>query len=381
MLLTRREESTRKGNRRSSSNSRQKEATESKLEEVEVTASTRLPTVQEPSESESSVVIDQKDAKSIEIDGQDGISSVAYFPDGEHIVGGGYEGKIRRWQVKDGKEVGTPMDTGDIVCSIAVSPDGKWIVSGTAEGQVIIWNAVSHEKAPEFPGHELSVKAVEVSPDATTLATTSHDECACLWSLDSIPPQFLRIIGFSDICQPYHRSLAAIKFSPDGRLFAAATWVHDYVRIYDFQDRPPLVTFPIDVSSHNNQSLAWASNSKQLFALSHEGDIHRLDVFAGTTLSKWPIHSNKKPGCISLAGNDTFVATSANSSVSFWDTATHRQIGPIIHHAAHIECMAISTNYSLVVGGDDKITLWNLPDILPFSYFDNLVSTFENFVA
>ena len=49
-------------------------------------------------------------------------------------MGGDKEGKIRRRQVEDGKEVGTPRDAGTPVIDIAVSHDGKWVVSGADSG-------------------------------------------------------------------------------------------------------------------------------------------------------------------------------------------------------------------------------------------------------
>ena len=44
--------------------------------------------------------------KPIVINGRDDIYSLAFLVDGKHVVGGGEEGKIQRWRVEDGKEVG-----------------------------------------------------------------------------------------------------------------------------------------------------------------------------------------------------------------------------------------------------------------------------------
>ena len=63
-----------------------------------------------------------------------GVSSIAFLVDGKHVVSGGEGGKIRRWQVADGAEVGTPMEAGSAVHTIAVSRDREWIVSGTENG-------------------------------------------------------------------------------------------------------------------------------------------------------------------------------------------------------------------------------------------------------
>jgi len=162
------------------------------------------------------------------------------------------------------------------------------------------------------------------------------------------------------------------KFSPDGRLIATATWDRDSVRVLDSQNGTPLVEFPVKVSSSLNQSLVWASDGKKLFALSKDGYIHHVDVSAKTTLSKWRIHSSIDVYSITLAINGTFVAASDGSSVSFWDTATREQIGPVIEHTHPIRYMAMSSNYDLVTSGDRKTTLRALYDILPSDYIDNV---------
>jgi WD40 repeat protein len=55
------------------------------------------------------------DSNAIEIVTEYLIYSVAFFADGEHVVSGGEERKIRRWRVKDGKEVVKPMDIVSVI--------------------------------------------------------------------------------------------------------------------------------------------------------------------------------------------------------------------------------------------------------------------------
>ena len=371
--LTRRQESTPRGNRPSSGDGRQKEATRIRGEKGEATESAILTGTQESNEiefsSSSSIVYSdsQEEEKPIEIDGGNAIQSVAFLADGELIVSGSTSGRIQRWKVKNGRALGTTMRAWSAIWNIAVSRDGKWLVGGTSSGQVTVWDAEIDEEVIKFKGHcdNSPVYAVDISSDATTIATGSCDKTAYVWSLSTGK----RLLG------PFeHRNrVIAVKFSPDGRLFATATFRRKSVRIYDSQDGHLLVDFPIQVSSSlSNQSLAWVSDSKQLFVLSRDGNIHCLDVSSRTTLSRWPTHSNKSPRCISLAANGTFIAASAHSSISFWDTATHTQIGSVIHHPARVESMAISANYDLVSGGGTKIILQNLHDILPSFYFDDV---------
>ena len=306
----------------------------------------------------------RKEAETIIIDGRCDILSVVFLVDGKHVVSGDREGKIRCWRTEDGKEVGTEMDAGSAVFTIAVSRDGKVIVSGAAEGQVTVWNTESHSKVTEIKAHGKFVRAVDVSPDATKIATGSGDWTACVWSL-STGEQLLGPLK-------HVFWVAAAKFSPDGRLIATATYHRDSVRVYDSQNGSLLVEFPVAVSQALNQSLAWANDSKQLFALSRHGNIHHLDVFAKTTLSQWAIHSNDNPTCITLVSNGRFIAASARSSVSFWDTTSREQIGSVIECTHGVWSMAMSSNHDLVTSGPKKITLLALGGILPFHYFDNV---------
>ena len=317
---------------------------------------------------EDSSFVHQKEVKPIEISGRDFIWSVAFLADGKDVISGGEEGKIRRWQLEDGKEVGTPMDAGSTVYNIAVSRDGKWVVSGTDSGFVMVWDAENHSKVTEWKAHSRAVFAVDVSPDGTRIATGSNDRTLCVWSLSGSSGE--RLLG------PFKHDefVVAVKFSPNGNLIATATWQRDSVRVYDLEKGTSKFrfVFSITVGSQFNQSLAWASDSKQLFVLSRDGNIHCLDVSTGKTRLTWRIHSSDEARCIALAGDGTFIVVSANSSVSFWNTTTHEQIGSVIEHTHVIWVMAISANYDLVSGGQKTVTLSGLYDILPSRYFGNV---------
>jgi len=315
--------------------------------------------------SASSIVHLEKEAKQIVIDGRDDIYSVAVLPNGKHVVSGDYEGKIRCWRTKNGKEMGTPMDAGSRFFSMAVSRDGKWIVSGTRWGWVTVWNAKSHSKVTEFKAHGKFVRAIDISPDAKRIMTGSNDCTACVWSLSTGKELLVSL--------KHDNYVVAAKFSPNGRLFATATWERPSVRVYDSQNGSISAEFPVEVNSSLNQSLAWASDSKQLFALSHDGYIHHIDVLAKTTLSQW--HSSDKPISIALASNGTFIAASAHSSVLFWDTTTREQIGTVIEYTHSVESMAMSSNYDLITSGEKGITLRALCGILPSHYFDSVIES------
>ena len=297
----------------------------------------------------------------IKIGGQAKIWTIAFLVDGKHVVSGGDERKIRRWRVEDGMEVGTPMDAGSTVFNIAVSRDGKWIVNGTV-GWVQVWDAENGEKVNKFAAHSNWVRAVDVSPDSMKVASGSDDQTACVWSMSTGQ----RLLGPWE----HHSWVFAVKFSPDGRFIATATEAH--IRIYDSQDGNLVVEVPIGVAFSYNRSLAWSSDSKHIFTV-YSSNITCLDAFTGAT--QWSIHCDESYD--GLASDGGFIAASSDSSISFWDATTHERIGSVIQHTAKVWCMAILANHDIVIGGDKKITLGSLCNILPSSYCDT-VSTFES---
>ena len=256
------------------------------------------------------------------------------------------------------------MDAGSIVFNIAVSRDGKWIISGTWQ-LVQVWNAENNEKLTEIKAHSDWVNAVDVSPDSTKIASGSDDWAVCVWSLST----GTRLLG------PWEHDdeVYTVKFSPDGRFIATTT--QKFLRTYDSQDGNLVTNVPIEVSFSLNHSLAWSSNSERLFVVS-SGDITCIDTSTGATLSQWSIHGDE---CnrIALASDGAFIAASSGSSVTLWDTTTHKQVGSVIEHAADVNCMAISANHDIVISDDKKITFRSLCNILPLSYCDTM-STFES---
>jgi len=134
------------------------------------------------------------------------------------------------------------MDAGSSVFDIEMSRDGTLIVTGTKSGLVTVWNAESHSKVTEFKSHDRGVLAVDVSPDATKIATGSADHTACVWSLT----------GEQLLCPLEHDYyVVTVKFSPDERLIATVTCSRRSVRVYDSQN---------GVSSSSSQSRStWCS--------------------------------------------------------------------------------------------------------------------------
>ena len=289
----------------------------------------------------------------------DGIYSVTFHSDGMQLLSGQSDG-LRRWRVEDGQEVGNKV--GRDVIAISVSKDGKWIVCGTDQG-ASVWDAKIQEKAIEVEGTIL-VGAVDISPESTRFATATGtgDNKASIWNIITGE----RLVGPIQ----HDNYIAGIKFSPNGKHIATEAQDHS-IRVFDSRNGDQLITIKTGIPSWSPITpFAWSNNGKQIFTASSGRKIKSFDVSTGSQLAELQVHGDNEVVSIALAANGKFLATFAGHTITFYDTSTLTQIGPVIEDSQKIRSIALSPNCSyLATGGfNGNITLRNLNNILPDLY-------------
>ncbi|KAF8550165.1 WD40 repeat-like protein [Imleria badia] len=295
-----------------------------------------------------------------ELNGRNVILSVAFLPDGKHLISGGWEGILRRWQVQDGREVGTPINTGPTICGTGTSKDGNWAVT-TNLGVMVVSNAKTDAQVIARNGHANRwVRAVDVSPDSTRFATASDDQTACIWSITTGQLLVGPIM--------HETAVIAVKYSPQGDRIATATMRSiNSVRIFDSRSGQLLHILPsaMPIGHEYCTPLTW-SNHGQLFV----GSAARIVCFNGLTgslLSEWIIQTGGTHTSVAISSNGKFIACATDRSISFWDTSTRQRIGPIIQDPAAVYCIALSPDNMFLAsgGGQNRIMLRSLRDVLP----------------
>ena len=111
------------------------------------------------------------------------VRSVAYSPDGQHIVSGSADKTIRIWDALTQRQIGNSL-TGhtNIVFSVAYSPDGRYIVSGSLDNTIRIWDALTQRQIGKpLTGHTKFVSSVAYSPDERHIVSGSHDATIRIW--------------------------------------------------------------------------------------------------------------------------------------------------------------------------------------------------------
>jgi WD40 repeat protein len=204
--------------------------------------------------------------------------SVAFSPDGKILSSASWDGTIKLWDTKSGRELRTLAGHGWGVYNAVFSPDGKQLASASRDGTVKLWDVATGTNTRTFVADSLAVKHVAWSPDGKLLASSGNDSVVKLW--DAASGQQLRVLkhawrgGRAGL-------VSSVLFSPDGKTLAARNWDG--------------TTSIFEVSSgHESHTLALVNEFGGIssHAFSHDG---RLVAAAdeGTKVKFWDVASGQ----------------------------------------------------------------------------------------
>jgi hypothetical protein len=113
----------------------------------------------------------------------DWVVCVAFAADGKVALSGGLDKSIKLWDMPTGRLLRTFQLKNVVLSSVAFSPDGWRVLSATSDGIVRGWDTFTGQEQFRLIGHSDAVSCVAVSPDGDSAASAGHDGTVRLWDL------------------------------------------------------------------------------------------------------------------------------------------------------------------------------------------------------
>ncbi|KAJ6620959.1 quinon protein alcohol dehydrogenase-like superfamily [Mycena sp. CBHHK59/15] len=284
------------------------------------------------------------------------VTSVAFSPDGKHIVSGSYDQTVRVWDAESGEALRAPFEGHtDWVTSVAFSPDGKHIVSGSDDRTVRVWDAESGEAlgAP-FEGHTDRVTSVAFSPDGKYIVSGSHDQTVHVWDAESGEALGAPFKGHT-------HAVTSVAFSPDGKHIVSGSY-DQTVRVWDAESGEALRAL---FEGHTNQvtSVAFSPDGKHIVSGSNNLTVCVWDAESGEALgAPFEGHTNSVTSVAFSPDGKHIVSGSHDRTVRVWDAESGEALGaPFEGHTDWVTSAAFSPDGKHIISGsyDQTVRVWD----------------------
>jgi WD40 repeat protein len=234
-----------------------------------------------------------------------------------------------------------------IVTSVAFSPDGQSLLGGSHDQTVRRVSLVTGEADWEAPGAYEQVNSVAVSPDGSLLATGSGDHrfargtlkagrrglgpgAVRLWDLKT--GRSLRQMGDPN------EQIMAVAVSHDGRIVAGGGGSPDgagVVRLWECASGSPLWTSkPLAAEA---LALSFAPDGSSLAAACADGLVHLLDPRTGALLRTLEGHAGGATSVVFSPDSSILVCAEGQGGVRIWEPQTGELLRTCKAKRSHLE--------------------------------------------
>jgi WD40 repeat protein len=279
----------------------------------------------------------------------EGVTSVAFSPDGQRIVTGSDDQTAKVWDAANGKELLTLRGHGSAIHSVAFSPDGQRIVTGSDGGTAKLSDAASGKELLTIPGHRSAIHSVTFSPDGQRIVTGSVDMTAKVWDAAN-GNELLALKGHDD-------KINDVAYCPDGQRIVTGSDDHT-AKVWEAAGGTNLLTLKGHTASI--WSVGFSQNGQRIVTGSYDQTAKVWDASSGTNLLTLPGHSDGIESVAFSHDGQWIVTGSWDGTAKVWNAASGKELLTIKGHSDRVRGVAFSPDGQRIVTGsrDGTAKVW-----------------------
>lgn len=277
------------------------------------------------------------------------VTAVAISPNGQTIVSGSLDDKIKIWHLQTGELTQTLSGHSKAINTLAISPNGQLLVSGGDDRTIKIWNLLTGSPLRTLTDHGRDVSSVAISADGLTLASGSKDRTIKLWKLTNgtLRGTLLSPAGM----------IKSVAISPDGK-FLASGGLDNQIKLWAMDSGKLLRT----LSGHFNlvNSVAISPDGKIIASGSKDKTIKLWDANTGELIRTLSDHTESVNSIAISPDGKMVVSGSSDKTIKLWNISTGELLYTLTGHTNQISSVTISLDGQNIVSGsfDNTIKIW-----------------------
>jgi WD40 repeat protein len=249
----------------------------------------------------------------------------------------GDAGVVRVWDLNQRKEAFSISSERVGVISLAFSPDGKHLVAGRGDGPILVWDARGGREVRRLRGHLGPPSRLAFGPDGRLVSAEADTAFADplvaadrrqglargtgaikVWDLNS-DPALTRITEIEG-------GLSSLAFSPDGRRLATGG---DRVGIWDVESGRSVKFLPV-VGALISQ-IAFSADGRRVAAARSSGQCQVWDIETGEERLTWkvPPKAEGRSAGVAYSSDGKYLAIGHSEGVSVLDAETFREFAAL----------------------------------------------------
>lgn len=278
----------------------------------------------------------------------EGISSVAYSPDGQQIASAGGNNAsfdISLWDASGGEAQSLVLHTGSVT---GLAYSGDLLLSAGVDQRLGIWQGSELLTSYTVDNSIFSLAAQENSA-----ALGLNNGTILLWRRDAESSEWSQVMALSE----HSQRVSALAFSPDGTRLASGD-AEGTLIFWELESGEILAS--VDAAHGGTiEALAYHPDGSVLVSAGRDALIRRWDAVQFSTIGE-PLaeHSARVTSLAFSPDGSMMISGSYDESLLLWDTAQWRTLGqPFALHENFIADVTFSPDGSHVASGDLDGTL------------------------